>query len=263
MEDLQETISENYEKNLDPHEFRDFKMESLKITNWQDNYDFWFSCLSQFFHSGKFRGDRLLDIGSGPTVYNVAVASFYFPNIILSDFVESNCEQLRKWLRKDADSIDWFPFLSRVAEIEKYEDVEQACKRIEEQIRKSVKDVIHCNVLNEEVIDKKYSQEPFDLILSSLTLETAAADFDAYCKCLGNIKRLLKKGGKLILMSLTQCSGWTVKGKRFHCLSLKESDIQKALELNGFCDMKWKFREQPYDGLPYHCDKAYFVSCTC
>ncbi|GFS57967.1 indolethylamine N-methyltransferase [Trichonephila clavipes] len=118
MEDTEKKIKEDYTKNLDPKKFKEFKLEGLKAEKSENNYDFWFRSLHEFFSSKNYTGNRMLELGSGPTVHNIATASAYFSHIVLSEFVESNCEQLRKWLRKDPDMLDWTIFLERVARAE-------------------------------------------------------------------------------------------------------------------------------------------------
>ncbi|XP_015919260.2 nicotinamide N-methyltransferase [Parasteatoda tepidariorum] len=262
MASQEEKIKEDYQKNLDPIEFQEFKLKGLKNEKTENNYDFWFSCLYEYFTTEKFSGARLLDLGSGPTVHNVATASAYFPHIVLSEFVESNCEQLRKWVRKDPDCIDWSPFLERVAKAEKRTDVKAAAKEIEDRIRSSVKAVIHCDVLDDQVIAKEYAQQPYDMILTALTLETAAVDLKSYSKIVGRVNQLLRKGGKLVMIGPIKCTYWKVGDNKFHCLPVGEDDIQKALEKNGFGDIKWKVRDLPDDDLPFDCSKLYFVTST-
>lgn len=79
-------------------------------------------CVSYFsltFSSADFTStSRLLELGSGPTVHNVASASGFIPHIVLSEFVEANCEELRRWLKKEPGYLDWTPFIQRVAKAE-------------------------------------------------------------------------------------------------------------------------------------------------
>ncbi|GBL97519.1 Indolethylamine N-methyltransferase [Araneus ventricosus] len=262
MENDEVKIKEDYLKNLDPKKFQEFKLEGLKAEKSENNYDFWFKCLHEFFSSGNCSGTRMLEIGSGPTVHNIATASAYFPYIVQSEFVESNCEQLRKWLRKDPDSLDWTIFLQRVARAEGKEDVDAAVPEIEDRIRSAVKAVVHADVLDDQVIPKEYTQEPYDLILSVLTFETAAVNLESYSKILGRANRLLRKGGKMILISATKCTYWQVGGNKFHCLSLEEHEIEDALKKNGFGEICWKIRERPDDDLPFNCKNVYFLTCT-
>uniref|UniRef100_A0A2L2YJD4 Indolethylamine N-methyltransferase n=1 Tax=Parasteatoda tepidariorum TaxID=114398 RepID=A0A2L2YJD4_PARTP len=262
MEKEEKKIREHFLVNFDPIEFYDFKLGSLSKDGTEDNYDFWFSCLYEFFTTEKIDGERLLDLGSGPTVHNVATASSYFSRIVLSELVENCCEEIRKWLRKDPDCVDWSPMLERVAKIEKRKDLKAATKEIEERIRSSVKAVIHCDVVNDQVIAKEYAQEPYDVIMSGLTLETAAVDLDSHSKIIGRINRLLRKGGKLILFGPTKTTFWKVGDNTFHSFPIDVSDVQKSLEENGFGDIRFKLKEQPDNDARYNSDKLYFVTST-
>lgn len=59
------------------------------------------------FNKGEISGERLLDIGTGPTVYNLAGAASHFSDIFLSDFSEANRNALWRWLVKDPQAIDF------------------------------------------------------------------------------------------------------------------------------------------------------------
>lgn len=71
-----------------------------------------------FFITGRFSGSKVLDIGSGATVHNIASASARFSNIVQSDYVLDNVEELRRW-HKGNSLLDWSQFLGLVTNIEK------------------------------------------------------------------------------------------------------------------------------------------------
>lgn len=50
----EEIVKEEYRKNLDPKEFQNFKLKGLKDEKSENNYDFWFKCLYEFFSKGKY-----------------------------------------------------------------------------------------------------------------------------------------------------------------------------------------------------------------
>ena len=56
---------------------------------------------------GRFKGSKLLEVGSGVTVHSIASASLYFDSIVMSDYVEDNVEELRKWM-KDQSPVKQF-----------------------------------------------------------------------------------------------------------------------------------------------------------
>ena len=67
--------------------------------------------------SGNIKGGSLLDIASGPTIQSVISASEWFADITLSDFSETNMEELRKWLADDPGAIDSGPMFSYVSSL--------------------------------------------------------------------------------------------------------------------------------------------------
>ncbi|GFT23171.1 hypothetical protein TNCV_1858891 [Trichonephila clavipes] len=69
-----------------------------------------------------FKGKKLLEIGSGATVHNIACASAYFPIIVQSDFVKDNREALKRWLKKDSP-LDWSEFLNIPARMEDFQKI--------------------------------------------------------------------------------------------------------------------------------------------
>lgn len=59
-----------------------------------------------------------MDIGSGPTLYQVMSGCEHFNRVILSDFLEVNRNELNKWLKDGQSNFDWTPYLKRVCELE-------------------------------------------------------------------------------------------------------------------------------------------------
>lgn len=59
-----------------------------------------------------------MDVGSGPTLYQVMSGCEHFSRVILSDFLEVNRKELRSWLQDGKSSLDWTPYLKCVCELE-------------------------------------------------------------------------------------------------------------------------------------------------
>lgn len=49
----------------------------------------------------------MLDIGTGPVVYQIITASEWFNEIYLSDLSKANVEFLKKWLRGESDPFEY------------------------------------------------------------------------------------------------------------------------------------------------------------
>lgn len=85
--------------------------------------------------------------------------------------------------------------------------------------------------------------EPADCIVSSLCLEAACPDRDAYRHSLGLLVRLLRPGGLLVLIGDLGESFYTVGEKRFNVLCLSREFIEETLSQLGL--MLQEFATQP------------------
>ena len=64
---------------------------------------------------GKIRGDRLLVVGSGPSVYELAYLVPHYSNIVLSDVADRNLAEIRKWVQCDPCCYNFSPFFKHFA----------------------------------------------------------------------------------------------------------------------------------------------------
>lgn len=69
-------------------------------------------------HPGEVSGCTLIDIGSGPTIYQLLSACAHFEDITLTDFLEVNRQELRLWLREEPGAFDWSVYSQHVCLIE-------------------------------------------------------------------------------------------------------------------------------------------------
>lgn len=68
--------------------------------------------------SGKYKGQRLVEVGSAASIHCVISACAHFDQIIMSDFAESNRQELSRWLRKEPGCFDWGPVIRQVGQME-------------------------------------------------------------------------------------------------------------------------------------------------
>ncbi|KAM7313211.1 uncharacterized protein ISCGN_003093 [Ixodes scapularis] len=74
--------------------------------------------LHNFFQLDLIQGETLLDLGSGPVVFSLLIASIKFKHIVLSDLVEGNRLELNKWINDEEDAIDWSHAAEQIAAVE-------------------------------------------------------------------------------------------------------------------------------------------------
>lgn len=68
--------------------------------------------------AGGIGGDVLIDIGSGPTIYQLLSACETFREIIATDYTEQNLRELQRWLSQEPGAYDWSPAVQYVCELE-------------------------------------------------------------------------------------------------------------------------------------------------
>ncbi|KAF7473059.1 hypothetical protein GHT09_016200 [Marmota monax] len=167
-------------------------------------------CLHKTFGPGGLRGDTLIDIGSGPTIYQVLAACEAFADITLSDFTDRNREELEKWLRKEPGAHDWTSVLKFACELEGNSG---GWQEKAEKLRARVKRVLKCdanlsNPLAPVVLP------PADCVLTLLAMECACCSLDAY-----------------VTLNI---SSYMVGKFKFSCVSMKKEEVEQAVLDAGF-----------------------------
>ncbi|XP_063292498.1 nicotinamide N-methyltransferase-like [Pelobates fuscus] len=192
------------------------------------------------FSSGVVKGNTLIDIGAGPTIYHLLSACEVFPNIITSDFLEQNLAELKKWLTKESNMLNWTPCVKYVCDLEG-KSVNLGEK--EEKLRKSVKQVLKCDVLKKNPFEPLVLP-PADCLISCFCLESACKDVASYCNTLKSLKDLLKPGGHIILQSALNGTFYYVGEKKYYCLSIAKEDIEKSFIEAGYEIVKLEVQQR-------------------
>ncbi|XP_040193094.1 nicotinamide N-methyltransferase-like [Rana temporaria] len=187
--------------------------------------------LYQTFGPGGIRGDVLIDIGTGPTIYTLLSACESFPYIIASDFTDQNRNELKKWLKNDPEAFDWSEIVKTVCEIEgksrdKWEEKQN-------KLRSIIQKVLKCDVTRSNPLDP-VEVPAADCLITSFCLETACKDLESYRCSIQNITRLLRPGGHLVLIGALGNTYYMVQQKAFSCLSLDEDAVRGAITQAGY-----------------------------
>ncbi|GBM78725.1 hypothetical protein AVEN_244398-1 [Araneus ventricosus] len=232
----EEVVKQNFKENLKAIEYHEELHGILRTLH------IYFEITASFIYdvlkSRRFEGKKLLEVGSGATVHSIASASAYFPIIVQSDFVEDNLENLKLW-HKGQSPLDWSAFLDIVASLEDFKsDVQEVRAKLESRIRKSVKAIVHCDFLKDGVLKLEEvpaeASPPYDLIIAVQCLEVPCGDLESFVNVLKRLKKLLRKGGGLILSSFHDCEEWEVRKKKFPHLKISLKEIVAALDKAGF-----------------------------
>lgn len=183
------------------------------------------------FAKGKYRGKRLLDVGSGPVVSGVIPASKYFDEVYVSDLSQANVDYIRKWIRGESEHMKYL--MKQYAAID---DTGVTWEEKNNQVRKKIKDAIVFDMLNIDTLSGTVLDGmTFDAITSSLAMGTANKDgIDSFSLSLKNFSKLLNPGGHLMIVDALECTWYAVEDMVFRTLSLTKEELIRAFESSGF-----------------------------
>ncbi|XP_066270170.1 nicotinamide N-methyltransferase-like [Branchiostoma lanceolatum] len=234
---------EEYEYFKSAREYLDYFFSDLTGAKCPDEGEWMPWSMAQFHRTfsqleGSGFGRRLLDIGSGPTVYQLVSGSRVFPEIICSDFHKGALAEIKKWKDGNTHAFDWSPFVKHVTGLEA---TSTSWESRQDQLRSAIKDTVLCDVFQSNPLHPAVF-EPFDAIMSAYCLESACYDKGrpAYAQAIRNISSLLKPGGHLILQTYIGVTYWVDKegNKTPDSLCLDTDFVLTSLSEAGFTDLE-------------------------
>ncbi|PKK19635.1 nicotinamide N-methyltransferase [Columba livia] len=214
-----------YERSFTP---RDYLSEYYRLSDGQGRPNTFLMqnlrSLAKVFALEGLGGDTLLDVGCGPTIYQLLSACERFQEIVAMDYTPQNRQELESWLRNEPGAFDWRPVVQYVCELEG--DREQWAEK-EAKLRGKVKRVLKCDVT------KANPAAPADCVLSAYCLEAACPDLPAFHRALRGIAGLVRPGGHLVLLTSLSTTYYGVGEQVFSCLRLDEAAVLEAVEGGG------------------------------
>ncbi|XP_057215242.1 phenylethanolamine N-methyltransferase-like isoform X2 [Triplophysa rosa] len=205
------------------------------------------SCLHRALTEDDIRGDVLVDVGSGPTLYQVMSGCERFNRVILSDFLEVNRRELQSWLQKGKSSLDWTTYFKYVCELEGRSS--SAWTKKAERLRAVVSDVLPIDV-HQSCPLSQGTLPPCgaDCLVSSFCLESVSPDLTSFNIALSNISSLLRKGGYLLLIgALGESFYMGGPGLCIPVVPLDEAQVCVSLRASGYELLQLSFYHLPTD----------------
>ncbi|XP_013381935.1 indolethylamine N-methyltransferase-like [Lingula anatina] len=196
----------------------------------------------KLYSTGNIKGQRLLDVGTGPSLINLISASRCFEEIYLSDFSTANRNALKQWWNKEEnDKWSWESFFRHVAKLEGNED---EWKSLQDEFRSRLKDIYFCDVNNPNPLSP-LETEPFDTITSGYCLEFACLSERSYRQAMKNMTSLLKPGGNFIMHGGINESFYQVGTDRWGGLAMHENQFRDAMTEAGLEIKSWYQIKRP------------------
>ncbi|CAI5795390.1 nicotinamide N-methyltransferase-like [Podarcis lilfordi] len=246
-----------YGKHFAPKDYLKMYYSFSKEDGTQENraLTFYLQKFHKTFTVDGVKGDTLIDIGSGPTIYQFLSSCGSFREIIATDYTDQNREEIKRWLKKDPEAFDWSQVLKYVCELEG--DREKWVEK-GEKVRSTIRRVLKCDVTQVNPLAPLVVAQA-SCVTSTFCLDSACKDVTTYLAALKNVGSLVKPGGHLVLLVALGASFYMVGQHPFFCLYLEKETVDRAVTEAGF-DILWsEGAKNSYSPIHSDCKTVYFL----
>lgn len=202
--------------------YQDLSQENISLLDWYiEIYE-------------DLSGERLLEIGGGPTVYQLISAAPKVDKIVFTDFAIDNIRAIKKW--RNASNNFWDDFVAYVIEKEgvrpSNEDIFTRSNLIRKKIEKI--EILDISTLKRDEIGG------YDILQANFCIDSSTNNINMYEKMLKNIFSYLKKGGQLNMAALEKANSYKVGKMYYPALYLTKNSLNKIMKKTGFIEIKIK-----------------------
>ncbi|XP_075462665.1 nicotinamide N-methyltransferase-like [Ascaphus truei] len=219
-----------HDEEFDPKAFVDTYFCGKMFSLIDEIVDYPLKKLHETFSSGRVKGDTLIDISSGASVYQLLSASDIFKEIIVVEFTEPNIQEFDQWIKKDPGAADWSYAAKALCELEGNREGWQVK---EDKVRRAVKQVVKWDVSKVKPLDPVVLPQ-VDCVLSLWCLHKISRDKEAYRSNPRKCASLLNIGGHLLLFGVFNMTYYKIGEHKFFFLTFDEKFLREALKDAGY-----------------------------
>jgi NNMT/PNMT/TEMT family len=175
---------------------------------------------------------RVLELGGGPTVYQLISAARIASEICFADYLEENLREVRKWKRDSSTAFDWSLFFRRALQLEAGTNpTDLQLQQRMELLRMRIVHITKCDVLTHDVISQDLPRP--DIVSVNFVAESITESRAVWLQTMARIASLISDGGLLMMSGMLGARHWIVELRRYPAVFLQLSDVVDALAHNG------------------------------
>lgn len=198
----------------------------------------------------------MLELGGGPTLYQLMNTIDEVKEIHFTDFVEDNLREIRLWKKRESGAYDWRNFFEAALMIHK--DTPQVSDKeienLENNLRGKITHIGHCDIFQN---DLGIGALDYDVISTHFVAESSTTSKEDWAKALKNMHGKLKPKGLLFMSALRGAkNSYKVLNDEFPAVELYESDMEIGLQEAGFSiirisSIQTEDKSNNYDGFMF------------
>lgn len=187
--------------------------------------------LVHFLRNNNQHFDDALEFGAGPTVHRIIPLVPYVKNIYMSDYLESNLQEINKWLKNYPGSYNWDRYINFILKSESKKINSVNVRRRSALARKKIKNLWTGDICKRYPIKKR---KTFELVTSFYCADSITDSKVEWFTLMNNLYNLVVPGGWIFFSTLRKAKKYKVKNTSLVGANITESDIKKSLIRNSF-----------------------------
>lgn len=181
----------------------------------------------------------LVEMGGGPTIYQLVTAAPLVREIHFSDYLDANLDEVKQWIEGNMErSFNWDQHIRAGLELEGFQNVTE--ELVEERaalIRRKIRQLTHCDIRKKNPLGKN-KKGYYDILSMHYVPESVTGSLRSWERNLRNACTVLKPDGKLIMTCLVGACYFKVGAKYFCATPVNQSIIEEVLHEIGFSKIK-------------------------
>lgn len=177
---------------------------------------------------------QLLELGGGPTIYQLITASKHAKEIHFSDHLDVNLDEVKLWRENGQKAFDWKSFFREALILEGETDIDDnKIEEREEILRSKITKFLSCDAFQANPLGENRTKR-YDVVSVNFVAESITDNHKAWKSILKNICSLIKHNGYLVMTAIKGADYYHVGDKLFPAVKITEEHIAIALRELGF-----------------------------
>ncbi|MBI4122088.1 MAG: hypothetical protein HY461_02045 [Parcubacteria group bacterium] len=176
----------------------------------------------------------VLELGGGPTLYQLMNIASEVKEIHFTDYVDDNLDEIRAWKNKRSGAFNWKDFFKAALMIQNdtIHVTDQEIAGLERELRRKITTIGACDIFQKGLGVRKRS---FDIINTHFVADSATTSKNQWRAALKHMHDKLNRKGLLFMSALRGAkSSYKVLDKTFPAVELYEKDMEAGLKQAGF-----------------------------
>ena len=194
----------------------------------------------------------MLEVGGGPTIYQLISLSKLVNRICFTDFLRSNLRSVENWVRTGSDT-RWLSYIRAAMQYEHGKPPTKKEVLLREKELKRKVSLVRYDVVRDHFFAP--APEKYDLVSSSFCIECISQSKAIWFHALKNISKKIAVRGSLVMTALRMASTYTIQGRNLPSTPIDEEDVLVALLDLGFSNIQISSQdclgENKYSGMIY------------